>query len=153
MTQVSLWRLHALRAGYLLLVVGLGLMIWPGIIHHDRPWELMRGVVHGMLAALSLLAILGLRYPLQMLPLLLFELAWKTIWLVVVALPLWSAHRMDPDTLETANDCLMAVIFVVVIPWPYVFANYLAKPGDRWLPAGGLKTAPGAVRTTPGDAT
>ena len=132
MTEVSLWRLYALRAGYLLLVVGLGLMIWPGIFHHDKPWELMQGVVHGMLAALSALAILGLRYPLKMLPLLLFELAWKAIWLIVVALPLWRAHAMDADTLETANDCLMAVVFLIVIPWPYVWATYLGARGDRW---------------------
>ena len=132
MTQISVLRLHALRAGYLLLVVGLGLMIWPGIIHHEKPWTLMQGVVHCMLAALSALAILGLRYPLQMLPLLFFELAWKSIWLVVVALPLWSAHQMDADTRETANECLMAVVFLVVIPWPYVFANYVMQRGDRW---------------------
>ena len=33
-------------------------------------------------------------------------------------LPLWSAHTMDADTTETAVECLMAVVFVVVIPWP-----------------------------------
>jgi hypothetical protein len=132
MTQVSLLRLYALRAGYLVLVVGLGIVIWPGIIHHEKPWTLMQGVVHCMLAAMSALAVLGLRYPLQMLPLLLFEVAWKSLWLLVVALPLWSAHQMDADTLETANECLMAVIFLIVIPWPYVFANYVMKRADRW---------------------
>jgi hypothetical protein len=132
MSAISLWRLYALRAGYLLLVVGLGLTIWPGIIHHHQPWTLMQGVVHCMLAALSALAVLGLFYPLRMLPLLYFELAWKSIWLVVVALPLWSGHRMDPDTLETANECLLAVIFLIVIPWPYVFANYVSRAAERW---------------------
>ena len=132
MNQISLLRLYALRAGYLLLVVGLGMVIWPGIIHHEKPWTLMQGVVHCMLAAMSALAILGLRYPLQMLPLLFFEVVWKLLWLIVVALPLWSAHQMDADTLETANDCLLVVVFLIVIPWPYVFANYVMKPGDRW---------------------
>jgi hypothetical protein len=141
MTQLSLPRLYGLRAAYLVLVVGLGLTIWPGVIHHDRPWELMQGVVHCMLAALSLLAILGLRYPLQMLPLLFFELTWKAIWLLVVALPLWSAHRMDADTLETANECLIVVVFVFLIPWRYVFANYVARRGDRWLRADAAQTA------------
>ncbi len=132
MYNMPVWRLYLLRAGYLLLVIGLGSMIWPGIIHHDKPWTLMQGVVHCMLAALSLLAILGLRYPLQMLPLLFFELAWKAIWLLVVALPLWSAHQMDPDTLETTYECFVSVVFVIVIPWDYVFANYVIKPGDAW---------------------
>jgi hypothetical protein len=132
MIQVSLFRLYALRATYLLLVVGLGIGIWPGIIHHTKPWGLMQGVVNCVLAAVSALAILGLRYPLLMLPLLLFELVWKSIWLLVVAVPLWSVHGMDANTWETAAACLMGVIFPIVIPWRYVFANYLAKPGDRW---------------------
>ena len=132
MTQVSLLRLYALRATYLLIVVGLGIEIWPGIIHHEKPWGLMQGVVNCVLAAVSILSFLGLRYPLQMLPLLLFELVWKTIWLLVVALPLWSAGQMDAGTSETAKACLMGAIFLVVIPWSYVFANYLLKPGDRW---------------------
>jgi hypothetical protein len=132
MTQVSMLRLYALRAAYLLIVVGLGVTIWPGLIHHENPWTLMQGVVCCVLAAVSLLAVLGLRYPLQMLPLLLFELVWKSIWLIVVALPLWSADQMDAATSETAVACLMGVIFPIVIPWPYVFANYVTKPGDRW---------------------
>jgi hypothetical protein len=131
-TQVSLWRLYALRATYLLVVVGLGIEIWPGIIRHEKPWELMQGVVSCVLAAVSALAVLGLRYPLQMLPLLLFELVWKSIWLVVVAIPLWSAHLMDAETGATAKACLMGVIFLIVIPWLYVFANYVMKRGERW---------------------
>ena len=107
MTEVSIVRLTLLRAGYLLLVVGLGPMIWPVILHHARTWELMHGVVACMLGALSVLALLGLRYPLQMLPLIFFELAWKAIWLLRVALPLWSAHRMDTATAETAGECLI----------------------------------------------
>jgi hypothetical protein len=130
--QVPLLRLYALRAGYLLLVVGLGSEIWPGIIHHVHAWSLMQGVAKCLLAALSALAVLGLRYPLRMLPLLLFETLWKAIWLIAIAWPLWSAHRMDADTLETAQDCLVGVIFPIIIPWRYVIANYVTKPGDRW---------------------
>src|SRR5579859_6770815 len=132
MIEVSVLRLYALRAAYLLLIVGLGVNIWPAIIHHDKPWDLMQGVVCCVLGAVSALAVLGLRYPLQMLPLLLFELAWKSIWLVVVAVPLWSTDQMDADTWETAKACLMGVIFPLVIPWPYVFANYVTQRGDQW---------------------
>jgi hypothetical protein len=135
MTPISLWRLYALRLAYLILVVGLGITIWPGVVHHDKPWELMQGVVHCMLAAISALAILGLRYPLRMLPLLFFELAWKAIWLLAVALPLWTAHRMDADTLETANECLAVVVIVALIPWDYVVTRYLIERGEPWLPA------------------
>ena len=132
MIRVPVWRLHGLRAGYLLLVVGLGSSVWPAILHHDTPWSLSGGVVKCVLGAMSALAVLGLRHPLKMLPLLFFELAWKAIWLLVVAAPLWSAHRMDPDTLETAYECLMAVVFVLVVPWRYVFSQYVMASGDRW---------------------
>lgn len=80
-----------------------------------------------MLVALSLLSFLGLRYPLQMLPILLFELAWKFIWVIVVALPLWIAHQMDPATLKVFYSCLVVLIVLAVIPWRYVVAQYVQK--------------------------
>ncbi len=89
-----------------------------------------------LLGALALLSLLGLRYPLQMLPLLLFEMVWKAIWLLFFALPLWRDHQMDAATAESARATLMGVIVPLVIPWPYVFAHYLRKPGDRWTAGG-----------------
>jgi hypothetical protein len=130
--EVSLFRLYLLRAAYLLLVVGLGLMVWPSMIHHP-PWTLWQGVGKSILTAVSLLAVLGLRYPLKMLPLLFFELIWKSIWLITVPLPLWLNHnQIDADTASTVQACLWGVIFPIVIPWRYVFANFARQPGDRW---------------------
>ena len=130
---VPVWRLNLLRALYLLVVVGLGIVVWPGVIHHalhhDRPWALMQGVVACMLAAFSAVSVLGLRYPLQMLPLLLWELLWKLIWLSVVALPLWRANQLDDATAEIASQCLLVVVIPFVIPWRYVAANYLRMRG------------------------
>ena len=83
-----------------------------------------------MLAAVLALAFLGLRDPLQVLPLFFFELVWKSIWLIVVAIPLWSAHQqMDAKPSETVLACLMGVIFPAVIPWRYVVANYVMQRG------------------------
>ncbi len=126
------WRLNLLRCGYLLLVVGLGTQVWPGIVARHAGWELMEGVVQCMLGALSLLAILGLRHPLRMLPLLMFEIAWKAIWLAVVAWPRWSSGRMDEDTLATAFACLLVLIFPIVIPWRVVARSLFLGPGARW---------------------
>ncbi|MHB0970855.1 MAG: hypothetical protein ACYC7A_14870 [Thermoanaerobaculia bacterium] len=132
MHEVSTFRLYLLRAMYLLLVVGLGTMIWPLILNHKLEVEHMRGVVWSLLGAVALLAILGLRYPLQMLPLLLFELVWKTIWLLSFGLPLWRADAFTPGTRQTWFDCLAGLILLVVIPWGYVWRNYVTRPGDRW---------------------
>jgi hypothetical protein len=132
MTEVSLLRLYLLRAMYLLIVVGLAATIWPLLISHDSDWPLMNGVVAAMLGAVSLLAALGLRHPLQMLPVLLFELAWKAIWLTAVALPLWSAGEMDARTLETVKDCATAILIPIVLPWRYLVDHYVKQPADRW---------------------
>ena len=132
MTDVSLFRLYALRAGYLLLAAGIAATIWPLLINHSPRWPLMNGVVCSLLAALSVLAAVGIRYPLKMLPLLLFEIAWKSIWLIAVALPLWSAHQLDARTLDTVRDCLFGVILLPLIPWRYVIAQFVTRPGDRW---------------------
>jgi hypothetical protein len=132
MTDVPLWRLYVLRAMYLIMAVGLGLVIWPSIISHRPEWPLMNGVVACLLGSVGLLSVLGLRYPLRMLPILLFELAWKAIWLVAVALPLWRAGKMDAATMGTVSDCAPVVLVLLAVPWRYVFRTYLAAPGDRW---------------------
>ena len=81
-----------MRICYLILAVGLGLYTWPSVIHHTVDLAITHGIQFSLLAGLGLTAVLGLRYPVQMLPLLLFELIWKTIYLLAFALPLWSAH-------------------------------------------------------------
>lgn len=133
MSELSTFRLYLLRATYLLIVVGLGSDVWPALLRHDKTWTLWHGVGVSLLAAVTTLAALGVRYPVRLLPLLLFELVWKTIWLAAIALPLWRAGTIDPGTQETIFACgLGLVIFPLAIPWPYVVANFVRTPGDRW---------------------
>ena len=135
MTEISLIRLYALRAAYLFVALGIAVTIWPLLIDPAPGWPLMNSVVCSLLAAVSVLAALGIRYPLQMLPILLFELLWKVIWLVAVALPLWRADALDAAAMDTVRDCLPAVILVALIPWRYVIARYLRSPGEPWTAA------------------
>jgi len=130
--EVSVFRLYTLRASYLVLAVGLGVYIWPVVLHHTNQFATTRGVQCALLAGLGATAALGLRYPVQMLPLLLFELVWKAIYLTAFALPLWSAHQINAAAAEDIQACLMVVIFIPLIPWRYVFAHYVLKHGDRW---------------------
>lgn len=132
MNEVPVWRLFLLRATYLLIVVGLGFTIWPGIIDHPLTWGRNQTVFFSLLGTVGLLAAVGIRYPLAMLPLLLFELIWKIIWLVAFAQPLWRAGQIDAATAQTLKDCMAAIILPVVIPWGYVWTHYVRKRGDRW---------------------
>jgi hypothetical protein len=129
-SQVSLVRLYVLRAAYLLLVIGLGGMIVPDVLSHPL---ISRGVIPSLLGAVWLLAFIGLKYPLEMLPLLMFEFAWKTIWMVAYGLPQWSAGELPPTFAEDAfNIGLGVVLMPLVIPWGYFWRHYVRRPGARW---------------------
>ena len=130
--EISLFRLYTLRVFYLVMAVGLGVYIWPVVIHHTNELAARKGAELALLAGLGATAALGLRYPVQMLPLLLFELIWKAIYLIAFALPLWSAHQITPAVAEDIKAVLMVVIFIPLIPWRYVFTHYVLKHGDRW---------------------
>ncbi len=132
MQPLSTFRLNLLRAMYLLIALGMGLQIWPLILGPTMP-EHMRGVVWAMLGALTLLCVLGIRYPVRMMPLLIFELAWKCVWVAAFGIPLWSAGRLDAGTSDTLFSTLLGVVLVpLVLPWPYIFAKYLKAPADPW---------------------
>ena len=130
--ELSLFRLYTLRAAYLVMAAGLGVYIWPSVIHHTNEFAATQGIRFALLAGLGLTAALGLRYPVQMLPILLFELTWKAIYLLAFALPLWSAHQIDAATAEDIKAVMMVVIFLPLVPWRYVLAHYALKRGDRW---------------------
>src|SRR5215831_657936 len=130
--EVSLFRLYTLRVAYLIMAAVLGVFIWPNVIHHTNEFAASHGIQVAMLAGLGLTAALGLRYPLKMLPILLFELTWKAIYLMAFYLPLWSAHEINDATAEDIKAVLMVVILIPLIPWRYVFAHYVLKHGDRW---------------------
>jgi hypothetical protein len=127
--EVSLLRLYILRAMYLLIIVGLGAMVMPEVLSHEPA---SRGVIPGLLAGLWALAFLGLRYPLAMLPLLMFELAWKTIWMVAYGLPQWFSGQRPPTFAEDFLNIGWGAILLLVIPWGYVWRRFVKRPGERW---------------------
>jgi hypothetical protein len=128
--EVSLLRLYVLRVTYLLLVVGLGATILPPLLSHEPT---ARGVIPSLLGAVWVLAFFGLRYPLQMLPLLMFELAWKAIWLLAFGLGQWSSGQVPPTFAEDFPAITAGVILMpLVIPWGYVWRRYFKRPSDPW---------------------
>jgi hypothetical protein len=133
MNKISTLRLYLLRAGYLVLVIGLGMQIWPQIVGPVYSMKIDSGLVTCMLWALSVLSIPGLRYPLQMLPLLLFEITWKAAWLLAVALPHWVRAQWSQDLASMTFSVSLVVIFLPLIPWSYVLDQYVKKSGDRWV--------------------
>ena len=132
--EVSLARLYVLRAMYLLLIVGLGADNLPEIISHE---PIARGVIPSLLGGIWLLAFLGLKQPLKMLPLLMFELAWKATWLLAYGLPQWtSGHRPQTWPVDFKAITAGVILTPLVIPWGYVYRHYAKTPGPRWRARG-----------------
>ena len=110
-------RLNLMRAGYLLMGVGLALVKWP-LLPHAASLPFYDGATLCLLTAMSLLAFLGLRYPIKLLPILLFEALWKLLWLSLVALP--KAITGSLDAVTTAER-------VSTAPWS--LSSWLSSPG------------------------
>jgi hypothetical protein len=129
--DLSLTRLHLMRAGYLFMGVGLVLVKWPLLPEADT-LPLYEGVTLCLLTAMSLLAFLGLRHPVKLLPVLLFEVSWKILWLPLVALPNAVGGNLDAATTEVMVNCSLVVVIMAVIPWRYAWRQYVTSPGERW---------------------
>ncbi len=132
MTQVSPTRLWVMRAMYLFMTIGIGNMIWPLIVSHAPTVPRMTGVAWALIGTIGLLALVGLRYPLRMLPLLLVELIWKVIWLTAFALPRWLDGTLDEGMRTSVFETSFGLVLLLVIPWRYFWANYVVRPGDPW---------------------
>jgi hypothetical protein len=130
-TALSLTRLHLMRAGYLLMGVGLVVVKWP-LLPDAHTLPLYEGVTLCLLTAMSLLAFVGLLHPVKLLPLLVFESAWKLLWLSLVALPKAISGGLDTATTDVAVNCSLVIVILAVTPWRHVWRTYVRASGDRW---------------------
>ena len=129
--QFSTARLLALRAMYAFIALGLAVTVWPSILAPSNNLADMGSVIRALLGALAILSALGVRYPIEMLPLLLFELLWKIIWIVASAIPMWLGPGLDGYASETLFACLIGVVLVPLsIPWRYVLSHFAKSPSD-----------------------
>ena len=74
------FRLNLMRGGYLLMAIGTFVVKGP-LLPHVSSLPAIEGATVCILIALALLAFLGVRYPIGMLPILMFEVLWKVLWL------------------------------------------------------------------------
>jgi len=124
-STLSRTRLAMLRAAYLFIGVGLVVVKWPQLPEaHTLP--LYEGVTLCLLTAMSLLAFVGLLRPLGMLPVLVFETAWKVLWLGLVALPKAVSGTLDADSTAVAFNCSFVVLVIVLTPWPLAWRRLVS---------------------------
>lgn len=127
--HVSKIKLVMLRAMYFLILVGLAFSIWPDVI---KGTEVFNGiappesVVFAMLTSYSIMAYFGLWHPLKMLPLLMIELLWKSIWLITYGLSTIINTSQTDYSESVMQGCVFGVVLtLIVMPWRYVYCRYL----------------------------
>jgi hypothetical protein len=128
--EVSLARLYIIRATALAGAIALGSDNLPALIWPD---PVGRGMITAILGGLWVMTLIGLRYPLKIVPVLLFEFVWKLIWLLRFGLPQWlggtGAPRLHQDLIDIG---LFPFLLLFVIPWGYVWRHYVRAPAERW---------------------
>ncbi|HSG53690.1 MAG TPA: hypothetical protein VLA40_16425 [Rheinheimera sp.] len=123
------WGLRLFFAG-MVFVLGKNQLSY--ILEGTSAWTPWRGLGHSMLFALAVFAIGGLFRPLAFLPIMIYEIAWKTVWLVVVALPLWLAGEQIPGIVSVKGSIIGICLICIVIPWKYVWWKYFTQPIEPW---------------------
>ncbi len=122
--------IYLMRLVFALTFVFVGMEAWTKILTHQGSWDHVKAVAFCVWAAYSALAFLGLIHPLKMLPLMLFMIFYKVIWLFAVAYPLWRTNQLAGSPAEEmAYTYLWVILPIIAVPWKYVFQNYiLLKP-------------------------
>jgi hypothetical protein len=127
--EVSLARLYVIRAIAVLGIYGLFDTVVTLVEH--APTE--RGMLKAMISGLWVMAFFSFRYPLKMVPILLFEFVWKTLWLIFFGLPQWWSDVGSPSLSQDMIEIgAFSLVFGLVIPWGYVWRHYVVAPSERW---------------------
>lgn len=116
--------IYVLRLLYALMFFMLGNTVWSHILSHQGPWNADNAMAWSVWAAFSALAGLGILHPLKMLPIMLLEIFYKTLWLILVAYPLWAKGMLTgaPEEYQS-NVFIWVIVPVIAVPWRYVFNN------------------------------
>ncbi len=121
--------IYLLRLFYFLMAFFVATDSWTSIITHEGPWDRFRAMALCVWAAYTTLAVFGLIHPLKWLPIMIFMIFYKSLWLIVVAYPLWRANTLAGSPAEEMTYAFLGIpVAIIAVPWKYVFENYIYKP-------------------------
>lgn len=121
---VQVW---GLRLFFLLMLLMVAPGAWGALLRHEGPWDPVHAAALCVWATYPSLALLGLLHPLRWLPLMIFAIGYKSLWLFFVAWPLWRAGTLGgSDAEEMAFAFAFVPVLAMVVPWGYVWRKYIA---------------------------
>jgi len=126
-------RMGWLKGMYIYTIVGaggfgLGIVVIPEVMKSVVRWPVTDpiafGIIGSVYVAFGILSILGLRSPLKFVPVLLFQLCYKSVWFIGVALPLLVTAQFPTYAILLAIILATYIIGdIIAIPFSYVFAK------------------------------
>ena len=120
--------IYLLRLLFALTFVFVGMSSWAAIAFFEGTWEPVRAVAFCAWAAYGTICFLGLIKPLKLLPIVLFQIFYKVLWLAIVAYPLWINDKLAGSTAEEmAYAFLWVPLAIVAMPWRYFFRQFISK--------------------------
>lgn len=125
-------QIYVLRTVFALSLIFVAPYSWNEFINHEGSWKPVSAVAYSIWAAYSTMAVLGIIKPLKMLPIMVFMIFYKVIWLTVVAFPLWvSDTLMGSEAEPMTKDFLWVVLPIVAMPWGYFLKMFFARMRQR----------------------
>ncbi len=123
--DVSRLRSHFMRGLFALNFLSLFIDNWSQILFPSEQLDTLTGVTISFWAAFSLLNVIGIRFPIQMVPILLLQFLYKLAWIIGVYRPACQSNLVDDDIQSFLWVCVAGVgLNLLIIPWKYVYYNY-----------------------------
>lgn len=124
--------IYGLRTFFVLMFLFVSFDSWSAILRHEGAWDPMRAVALCMFASYAGLSGIGVLRPLKMLPLMVFMVIYKSLWLLVVAYPLWRAGTLAGSNAEgMANIFVWIFIPIALVPWGYFWQSFVLNRPAR----------------------
>ena len=109
-------------------VIGLALLIAPttmlSLLGAPAQEPVMAGIAYSAWLACGILCIFGLRSPVKFAPILLFEIAYKVVWLIAIVAPKVVVGQL-PSFATTMSILFVTMIIgdIIAIPWRHLLAK------------------------------
>ena len=117
--------IYLLRLLFLLMFIFVNLDTWPAIFS-GRTWDPVKAAAVCMWGAYAALSIIGIIRPLLMLPIVIFEIIYKAVWLIIVAYPLWVNNQLAGSPAEEMTKAFLWLpLPILAMPWGYFFKKYI----------------------------
>ncbi|WP_339650379.1 hypothetical protein [uncultured Maribacter sp.] len=119
-------KIYVLKLFFFLMFVFVAKDAWAELISHKGDLNVEVAIAWCSIAAYTTLSGLGIFHTLKMLPILLFMLLYKGLFLFFVAYPLWSSGTLEGSEAEGwAQIFILIGIPILFTPWKYVFNTFV----------------------------